>query len=213
MNYTDIKELALSYADREDPEVIDRIDNFIEIVEARINRQLKVGDLSNRAIIDLDEMDIEENQEYFGLPPDFGGLRTIEMQTSDTLKRRTMKYINPEQMSNLVTSVANSKPGTQVYYSIVAQQLQINPPQDTGVIEILYYQKLVPLTAAAPTNWLGDINPDCYVFGILVEIGAFTKDKDAAELWDIRFRAAVEEIDTEDAENRWSGPPLEMKLG
>ena len=211
MDYDQIKTLALNYADREDDEVINRMDSFIEITEARINRQLKISDMANRAIIDLDEMDITPGQEYFGLPPDFGGLRDIKITVGGS--RLTCKYINPEQMNSLVSSTQYGEPGKQVYYSIAAQQLQINPPQDTGMIEILYYQRLVPLTAAAPDNWLADINPDCYVFGILVEISAFVKDKIAAEVWEQRFKAAISEIDTEDASNRWSGPPLEIKVG
>lgn len=213
MNYAEITNLALSYSDREDAEVINQMDNFIKIVESRINRQLKISDMSNRAIIDLDEMDITPGQEYFGLPPDFGGLRDIKMVTGDGRTRVTMKYINPEQMNNLVTSGAVGQSGEQVYYSIAAQQLQVNPVQDTGLIEILYYQRVVPLTATEDENWISEINPDCYVFGIITEISAFVKDKVAAEIWNERFVSAIGEIEIEDSENRWSGPPLEIKVG
>ena len=209
MNYTDIRTLSLSYADRQDDEVVNRIDNFLEVVEARINRALKVSNMSIRSTLPL-----VVDQEYYGLPSDFGGFRDIQINTAvtpeTTQRRKTLKYLNPEQMNHR----SNSNSGfDQIYYTLAAQQLQIFPPQPTGDLEIIYYQKLVPLSVANPENWMSTFNPDGYIFGVLVEISSFVKDAEASALWDGRFQTVLGEIEAEDGKQRWSGTPLEVKCG
>jgi hypothetical protein len=69
------------------------------------------------------------------------------------------------------------------------------------------------LSDSNPSNWLSENDPDGYIFGGLVEISSFVKDKETAMLWDARFRTTMEEIDTNDQRSRWSGPPMEVRLG
>lgn len=203
MNYSDIKTIALSYADREnDTEILSRMDNFIGIVEARVNRVLRVSGMSMRATLPA------VDQEYYGLPSDFGGLRDAEYQNADGFKC-TLKYLSPDLM-NGVSNIGNT---VFIYYTIVAGQLQIQPIKDTGTFEIVYYQKVPGLTAGNTTNWLGDDNPDCYIFGLIVEISSFVKDGKAAILWDERFKAVLDEIEREDQIVRWSGPSLQTYNG
>jgi hypothetical protein len=116
-------------------------------------------------------------------------------------------------MNNRVTAGNLSNAGRQIYYTIVAQQLQVYPPTNEGNLEIIYYQRLVPLSDSDTTNWMSNDNPDCYIFGLLVEISSFAKDAETATLWDTRFSSTIDEIDTDDAETRWSGPSLETKVG
>lgn len=207
MNYTEIIDLALSYSDREsDPEIPDNMDKFLRIVEARLNRKFRVGSMSTRSIIDLSLLPTP--QEYFGFPPNFGGLRDIEWQ--EELTRCSYTYISPEQMNNVVT---NNRTGNTLYYTIVACQFQVYPVKETGTFEIIYYQKVAPLTAGDTTNWISIGNPDAYVFGLIVEISAFAKDKEATALWELRFQTAMAEIDEEDKTDRWSGTPLQVRTG
>lgn len=208
MNYTEITTLALAYADREDDEVTNNIDNFILLVESRINRKLKTLDMSARSVIDLTTF---PDQEYYVLPDDFGGLRDIEINT--VTRRKTLVYLNPEQMNNLISSSADSLNITKIYYTVIARQIQIWPKQSAGNLEIVYYQRVPNLTSADPNNWIGDEFPDAYIHGIVQEISAFAKDSEAFKIWKLRFNESLDEIQLEDRENRWSGTPLEVKIG
>lgn len=208
MNFTEIQDLALAYADREDDEVTTRMDKFILLVEARINRKLKTLDMSARSVIDLT---VNPDQEYYQVPTDFGGLRDIEVNTGP--RRKTLVYLNPEQMNNVISSGGDGINVSKIYYSIVAQQIQIYPLQSEGNLEIIYYQRVIPLTAAAPNNWISDEFPDCYIHGIVQEISAFAKDAEAFKIWKGRFDESLAEVQLEDRENRWSGTPLEVKVG
>jgi hypothetical protein len=92
-------------------------------------------------------------------------------------------------------------------YSVVSNQLHIWPLlDDTNTIEIAYYQRVMPLTADAPENWITRYAPDVYIHGLLIEIFSFIKDSDGAGLWDQRFRDALKELDSDDARDLWSGP-------
>ena len=204
MNYTEIVDLALSYSDREDIEVANRMDNFLRMVESRVNRVLKTGRMTNRATIPT-----VEDQEYYGLPADFLGMRDIEIRTSANSRDRvTLQYRSPEQMND-DARYSSTSPS----YTIIAQQLQIFPPQADKLLEIVYHQFVPKLTPEAPSNWLSEINPDAYVFGLLVEINSFVKDAETATLWDARFNGTMKEIESEDRKSRWSGTALTTRVG
>lgn len=210
MNFTEITDTALSYADREDDEVTSRMDKFLLMTEARINKKFKVASQSARAIIDMAAAD--PNQEIFALPDDFGGLRSIKLAVVDG-KHRTLTYVNPEQLANRISKGELGPAHMRIYYNIVAKELHIYPSQDAGNLEITYYQKIEALTAAEPNNWVSDDHPECYIFGLLVEITAFAKDADAFAIWQGRFNESITDIEFDDSITRWSGTPLVVHVG
>lgn len=206
MNYAEIVALALSYADRTDAEVANRVDDFLRVVESRINRVLKTMEMSIRtSTITITD------KEYYALPTDFEGLRDIEIRDSASSSyKTTLQYLNPEQLNN-ISGIDGLK---GIYYTIVANQIQIIPIQAPGkVIELIYYRKLIPISTTFPENWLSLYNPDAYVFGLLTEIHSFLKDKESIAMWDARFKEALAEIQFNDTSRRWSGTPMQIRQG
>ena len=205
MNYTQIKQAALQYADKDKAaHVVASMDTFLRVVESRISRTLKIGKMTARATLPL-----LKDQEYYGLPVDFAGVRDIEIRDNLTSRdRTTLVYASPEQMNMLAKSSS-----TTLSYTIIANQLQIYPPQVDKLVEIVYYQRIPELTDRRDTNWLSIYNPDAYIFGILVEINSFLKDDSATQMWESRFQAAISGIDRDDSASRWSGTPLTIKAG
>ena len=204
MNYQTIVDLALSYADREDVEVVNRMDGFLRMVESRINKRIQTWKMTSRAVIDM-----VSGQEYYGLPCDFSGMRDIEVYPSDSgTDRITPCYLNPEQMNTAILNGSDA-----VSYTIIADQIHITPQDDGKVLEIVYYANLPELSASLVTNWLSSDNPDIYVFGLLVEINSFVKDGDAASIWNARFMDELDSLQLEDQQLRWSGTPLVIRTG
>ena len=201
--------LALSYSDREnDAELIAKMDSFLRVTEARINRVLKVQKMSIRT-----QVTTVVGQDYYGLPPDFAGLRDIEiMSDASDNNRTTLQYLSPEQMND-VTNLTPSPVNPQVFYTIIANQLHISTLQDNMLLEIVYYAKLVPLSSADQTNWMSVDNPDVYLFGLMVEVLSFVKNAEGKQLWDVRFKEALSEIHQDDSDSRWSGTALQMRNG
>lgn len=205
MTYTEIITLALAYADRQkDPEVSGNIDNFLRIVESRLNYKLKIQKMAARATLNT-----VENQLYYGLPSDFAGIRDIEIrEANDSLAVTTMVYCNPEQMNRMIGLSSDI-----YYYTIIADQLQISQSPDSHVLEIVYYRKVPNLNTNDNVNWVSEEYPDLYVFGLQVEINSFIKDAEAATLWDTRFKEKLDEIINDDQITRWSGTSLVIKNG
>lgn len=216
VNYFEIVEMSLGYADRrDDPELRIQdpstaapddswaINRMLRIVESRINRRLQNRDMSKRAYINT-SLSIE----YYGLPPDFGGLRDIEVRNvQGSSNRITMEFVTPEYMNKIVQE------GNQgFYYTVINNQVQIHPRLDNWVLEVIYYQKIPPLSTTKAENWVSVKYPDAYIQGLMVELSSYTKDSEAAVLWENRFNTTIEEMVYEDAIDRWSGPTPTIRL-
>jgi hypothetical protein len=201
MNYSEIVNLALGYADRQDTEVTSRIDLFIKVTEARINRVLMTLDMSSRAKTPMDS-----TTEYYPLPTNYSVMRSIKViDETNSASRVTLLQVNPEQMANLINNGDTQLP----CYTIISGNIHVQPFYDsTHSLEIDYFQTLPPLSSTTTTNWLSESNPDTYVFGILVEINSFIKDAESSTLWDNRFQQAMNEITLNDAKSTWSGTSL-----
>ena len=79
------------------------------------------------------------------------------------------------------------------------------------MLEIVYYQRLVPLTNDSDRNWLTEKNLDAYIFGLCTEISAFAKDEMAFAAYQNRFVGSLTDITMEDQVTRWSGPALRVQ--
>ena len=202
MDYNEIVQTALGYADREDLEVTNNVDFFLRIAESRINKRLDVGEMSARA-----QIITVTGQDYYDLPDDFKSLRDVKYTSDNVAGTVTLEYVNPKQGNDANQSGLTGS----CLYTIIAGQLQVIPTPADGVVDLVYHQKLLPLTPAAPDNWLSADYPEIYVFGLLVEISSFVKDAVAANLWDERFQGAMTALDDDDSSSRWSGTPLKVR--
>jgi len=207
MNYTEITTLAAGYADRKDIDLT-LADSFLRVVESRVNKNLKTQKMGSKTSIPIVDL-----QRVYALPVDFAGIR--DLKTVDGSRERTMHLVTPEYITTLADSPLN--PSTDIttqspYYAIIADNLEIYPPQkDTGTIEMVYYKKVPELTSLVPNNWLSDINPECYTFGLTAEISMWAKDYEAATAWDGRFTNSLNEIELDDIDTRWSGAPMVVR--
>jgi hypothetical protein len=206
MNLKEIKAAAQAYCDRYDEELVDAMPSFVKVVEGKINNALRTGDQSIRSQIYL-----ERDNEYYGLPSDWGGARDVEILEEGKQHGRTLTYLSPEEMNKLSRSPGRPYPRHN-YYTIIANQIQIAPPTDGEVLEIVYYQRLPELTKDGDTNWLAQKNPDAYIFGLCTEISAFAKDGLSYESYKSRFAESLMDITMEDQVTRWSGPSLRVQI-
>lgn len=209
MTYTELVEAALSYADRSDIEVTNAIDTFIVLAEAKMNRLLKTRKQSARIYTPT-----VEGQEFYSFPPDYSGMRDIQVNSELTFDQShsstPMSYMTPEQFN----VKRNDPNGVNLYYTIIANQLQIYPKQEAGkTIEMVYYQKVPPLSESAASNWMSEDNPDAYLAGVVAEIELFVKNYEVASSWNGRMISAIDEIDNADELERWSGSQLIVRLG
>jgi len=205
MNLKEIMTAAQAYCDRYDEELVTSMPSFLKVVEGKINNALRVGDQSIRSQIYL-----ERDSEYYGLPSDWGGARDVEILHQGQQHGRTLTYLAPEEMNKL--SRKNGGRNRHNYYTIIANQIQVAPPTDNEILEIVYYQRLPALEKDTDTNWLTEKNPDAYIFGLCTEISAFAKDITSYETYKARFAESMIDITMEDQVQRWSGPALRVQV-
>lgn len=206
MTYEELVAASRAYADRNDLEVVNNVNIFIVMAEARMNRVLKTRKQSARAYTPT-----VTNQEYYSLPPDYAGMRDIQLNSTTPSISHTscaFSYLAPE----IFNERRNNPEAGKLYYCIIANQIQIFPVQDAGsTIEMIYFQKVQPLTEEANTNWMSIDHPDIYLSGIVAEIELFAKNYETSKLWDARMTRAIEELDSSDIKERWSGSQLTMR--
>jgi hypothetical protein len=205
MDYAGIKKAAQAYVDRYDDELTAVMPSFTRVVESKINTALKTGEQSVRSQIWL-----ERDEEYYGLPSDWGGFRDVEIIQDGQKVGRTLTYLAPEEMNKLNRREWGRK--RHNYYTVIANQIQIAPPTDNETLEVVYYQRLPALIDDADSNWLTEKSPDAYIFGLCTEMAAFSKDEVAFQTYDARFKEALGQITQDDQVTRWSGPALRVQV-
>lgn len=208
MDYTELKEAAFSTADRADTETTIQYDNFLRYVEGRINRKLHVIEMTSRVAIAT-----VADQEYYGLPVDYSGMRDIVIRdavVNGQPQTFTLQYRTPSQMHEVGNIENYAQSG--IYYTVINKQIRILPTQSGNSMEVVYYKHVPALTETEPTNWVLEENPDCYLYGLLAQISAFNKDMDSASLWKSAFSEVLDEIISDDFDQRWSSSePLQVR--
>jgi hypothetical protein len=197
----DLLNVAVAYADRYDTDVSDQLSFMLGLAEDRMSRIMRNREMSATLSIPV------TGASFYTLPSDFAGMRDINVNGQYTLQ-----YVNPEQATNVKLHKANC-----TYYTIVGNTLHIIPLLEVvagndDTIEIIYYQRVVPLVASLDTNWVLTNHSDIYKTALSAEIEVFVKnDQRAAMFWG-QLDSMFGEIENRDWQDRWSGTSLATKL-
>lgn len=205
MNITEIKDLALSLADREDSDLPSRLDAFLTLFEARMNRVLTAQDME--ATISLPwGSDVITT---YAITFDVRGIRSVKSAAIGGNTVDEYDLCNQEQFTNF----RNNKSDRSVY-TLTGNSIEIYPNiNSTQVLRVIATLALNSITNTNPTNWLAIKHPDIYVMGLLAEIQHFAKNVTGYDAYWKRINDAVVEITTADERTKWGGNPLQTKQG
>jgi len=207
MNYEEIVDAALSYADRSDTGTVSRIGTFLRIVESRVNTVLTVQSMTATESITL-----QENVVDYGLPASYKAL--VDIKYTGPSINKSLTLLTPEEIAAAKDDPTNNS----VYgYAIIGGTLTLAfiPSADDIIdnnLSIIFFKRLPGLTSVTTTNWLSELNPECYIFGLCVEIFSFVKDADAAMLWEQRFNDSLAKIADNDYLHHWSGQSITTRV-
>src|SRR5262245_66559747 len=163
-----------------------RVPEFIELFESTLNRRLRVR--QQEATISL-----APSNGSATLPADFLSVRRL---TWTGQSRVELEYVQP---SWLQAAYPAAPAGVPRVYTIEGSTLRIRPV-DATALELVYFQKVPPLSDAAPTNWLLTSHPDLYLFGSLTEAEMFRVNDESAGLLKDRREELYEEFDRRNLE-------------
>jgi hypothetical protein len=206
MTYSEIIALALSLSDREDSDLPLRLDGFLQLVEAEVNRLLRSLEKETSTIIPYTS---DDTYQYL-LPADYEEMRFIGRITGTDRKSKVpYEFCNPEQIS-----WACQNKCVDLFYSINENQLEIYPSlSSTQAIFLTYMQKVPPLSSAITSNWLSNKHPDLYVSGLLLLISVFAKDWASADRFSLSFDKVIQQIFAKDLTAKYSGNSLRTRVG
>ena len=202
MSITTFDELKSSIADflnRDDLTSV--IPSFIALAEADMNRQLRHWRMEDRAVALLDTR-------YTALPTDF--IEAIRVMITSPNVRRLELITNSELMDK---RAASDTAATPTHYAIVDGAFEVYPTPDQDYdLEIVYYERLNPLSGSNSSNWVLQYSPDAYLYGSLLHAAPYLGEDQRASVWASLYKNAIDGINLEDDKAKASGAGHRMRI-
>jgi hypothetical protein len=174
------------------------IPTFIDLAEARFNREMRVRRMIATATLTLTD-----------------GKATLP---SDWLESRNVRYVDdPYRSLEYVTleaadDIRETLTTATDQFTIRGDQIEfIAAPDDGTEIELTYYAEIPALSDSNTTNWLSTRWPDVYLYGALMHSAPYLKDDERVAVWAGLHDRALEEIRMEDHKAQWSGSTLKIR--
>ncbi len=172
----------------------------IPMVEARVNRVLRVQDMTNIASATIGDTSGQDNADataLFVLPSDYRGVVSFEITVSGQDEPAALKYCDPQEY---LEKVADDDTRAQpTHFTVLDGQFKVYPVPDAEYPVILtYFQKVPALSASATTNWLIEEHPDVYLYGLCALLAAFLKEDADQQRYEGLFSSAMGEIVADD---------------
>lgn len=159
---------------------------FIELAEARINRDLRVREQETAFTGTI------SSSNTLALPTEFAALKSVQPSGVSGWS------IEPATLEQVIAR--NRTTGTPSLVHVG----EVFTFDGTGEVSGVYFKRVPALTATATTNWLSLKHPDVYLFGALSEAFAFIMDKTNAALWGGRFESALSQVMNADNRDRFA---------
>ncbi len=197
--FAELKTAIANFLARDD--LTNRIPEFIELAEGRINRELETREQEKRATATL-----SSGNEYVSLPADLRQIRSVKLNQTPIV---TLTYLSPDQLDQEYSSDGS---GTPASYSIVGQEIKIRPkPDSTMTAEIIYIGNVDALSDANTSTTLLIRSPDVYLFGALHFAYDYLLDTANAQLYNQKFNNALESVRYDEQRSTYSQGRLQMR--
>jgi len=197
--YSELKTAIANFLARDD--LTSRIPEFIEIAEARINRELETREQEKRATASL----TADNQ-YVSLPSDLRQLRSVKLNKNPIV---TLEYKSPDMLDQEYSSAGTGVPKA---YSIIGQELKLRPiPDASTTAEIIYIGNVEALSDSNTSTTLLIRSPDVYLYGALVAGYDYLMDTQNSANYNVKFATAIEEIRYDEERSSYSQGRIQMR--
>lgn len=163
------------------PDLTSVIPTFVELAEARLNRDLRVRQMIKRSRATLDT-------QFTQVPADY-----LEAQNFEIVSTSPTYCLEPVTAQTLDRYRATgAAPGRPKVFAVIGGTIELAPTPDaqyTG--ELIYYSKIPALSGGNPDNWLLIQAPDVYLYGSLLHSAPYLRDDERVALWAGLYNEAV----------------------
>jgi len=197
-SYADLQTSIANFLARSD--LTAQIPDFIQLAEARINRELETREQEKRV-----QAALTAGDEYIALPTDLREVREVKLLTSPLT---VLQYASPTGLDTQYSSNGFGKP---LGYSVVGKEMKLRPVPDSAyTAEILYIGDVDTLSAVS-TPILFFKSPDIYLYGALTEAYVYLLDETRAAQYDEKFTRAINEVRMDEERSHYGTGPLQTK--
>jgi len=190
MTYDSLTSTVLQYLERRDAAVVDAIPTFITLCEFEIAQEIKtLGQLqvANAAM--------NPNNPVIAKPARWR--KTVSM-TIDTGTGTQPVYLRKYEYLRNFWPNETQTDLPQYYADTDYEHWYVAPTPDQAYnFEVLYYERIAPLSSTNQTNWLTQNAPNAMLYGTLLQAMPFLKN-DARQVFQQKYTEAITSLKVED---------------
>ena len=190
MTYDDLTSTVLQYLERKDVAVVNAIPTFISLAEFELSQEIKT--LGQLQVV---EATMTTANPVLQKPARWR--KTVSMNVSVNGVYQPVLLRKYEYLKNYWTDA--SKTDVPLYYADTDwDHWYLAPTPSTAFsFEVLYYERISPLSSTNQTNWLTQNAPNAMLFGTLLQAMPFLKN-DQRTIFQQKYTEAMQALKTED---------------
>jgi hypothetical protein len=179
-----------TYLERTDTATLEKIPQFIMLAEQIIAADLKF--LGNLNVV---QGNMVTGEDVLDKPARWR--KTVSMNITVDGKRQPVLLRDYEYLREYWPDPTQTD--TPLYYSDYDYtHWLVAPTPDTNyTFEVLYYQRVPPLSSANQTNWFTEYAPQAMLYGSLLQAMPFLKNDERVQLWQAMYQQAIEMLKLE----------------
>jgi hypothetical protein len=183
---------VLQYLERKDAATVNAIPTFISLAEFEIAEQIKT----------LGQLQVAESSMQLGNPvlqKPARWRKTVSMNVTVSGKKQPVLLRKYEYLKNYWPDA--SQTSVPLYYADTDwDHWYISPtPDQAYTFEVLYYERIAPLSSTNQTNWLTQNAPNAMLFGTLLQAMPFLKN-DQRQIFQQKYMEALQALKKEDVD-------------
>jgi len=190
MTYDSLTSTVLQYLERNDAAVVNAIPTFISLAEFEIAQEIKT----------LGQLQVVESAMSVGnaiLQKPARWRKTVSMSVTVAGKKQPVYLRKYEYLKNYWPD-ANQTDVPLYYADTDWEHWYLAPtPALAYAFEVLYYERIAPLSSANQTNWLTQNAPNAMLFGTLLQAMQFLKN-DQRVIFQQKYTESLQSLKTED---------------
>jgi hypothetical protein len=208
IDYTSLQTAITEYLARDqDTTLIARIPTFVQLAEAKFNRQLFVRQMEQRSTALVNTASGEP--EFISLPSDFQSMRRVRL--SSITGKPCLEFKSGTQMDEYRFGRSDLA-GQPRYFTVFGEEIELAPtPNAAYTIEMVYRQNIPPL-ASNSTNWLLAQAPDLYLYGALLESAPYIKEDGRIQTWALGLTAALNDLNNLGLTSTFNAGPMTVRV-
>lgn len=194
-NYTQLKDALTTFLFHQ--RFVPQYDRATILFETAANRRLRVRDQQHTSNLTL--INVGDYGPTCDLPLGYLAWRAVNWRGRDPYV--PLDYVAPSYLSSTWLATDNGDPKV---FSIDGDNFYAQPPDtSTAAFQMSYFQLIETITGVdritqgdnSGENWLIHKYPDAYLYGVLTELFALNRNREAAELYKARRDEVFAEIE------------------